>query len=148
MYENWNDEVDIHLSKYLYMLHTYFGIITLKILSTSLVFCFTALHTLTLQAVAITDVSETDGVHRFYLSETFNDHNILSDAQFFAENKQESDFGVQSGELIIPGVAGNKGEEEQCVTVCDEWGKDCIINPKTGVRKCRRMCKSFGRECI
>jgi hypothetical protein len=51
------------------------------------------------------------------------------------------------GELILPDDY-NKGEEKKCVTVCDKWGEDCILNPSTGSRKCRRVCKSFAEQCF
>ena len=50
------------------------------------------------------------------------------------------------GELVLPDDY-NK-EEKKCVTVCDKWGEDCILNPSTGSRKCRRVCKSFAEQCF
>lgn len=97
---------------------------------------------------AVTFENNTDEAYRFDLSETLNGHGFLSDAQLLAENKEESNSDIQSGDLIIPGASESQGKEKKCVTVCDEWGRDCIINPRTGQRKCRRMCKSFGQECL
>ena len=51
------------------------------------------------------------------------------------------------GEILLPDDY-NKSEEKKCITVCKEWGEDCIINPRTGSRKCRRVCKSFTEECF
>ena len=51
------------------------------------------------------------------------------------------------GELILPDDY-NKAEDKKCVTVCDRWGEDCILNPRTGSRNCRRVCKSFAEECF
>lgn len=51
------------------------------------------------------------------------------------------------GELLLPDDY-NKAEDKKCVTVCDRWGEDCILNPRTGSRKCRRVCKSFAEECF
>lgn len=51
------------------------------------------------------------------------------------------------GELLLPDDY-NKAEEKKCVTVCDQWGEDCILNPRTGSRNCRRVCKSFAEECF
>jgi len=64
--------------------------------------------------------------------------------------EKESDSSSKSQQSNSQLVPSNEEDnfEKQCVTVCDEWGKDCIINPKTGTRECRRMCKSFGKECI
>ena len=51
------------------------------------------------------------------------------------------------GELVLPDDY-NKAEDKKCVTVCDRWGEDCILNPSTGSRKCRRVCKSFAEQCF
>lgn len=51
------------------------------------------------------------------------------------------------GELLLPDDY-NKSEDKKCVTVCDRWGEDCILNPSTGSRKCRRVCKSFAEQCF
>ncbi|MBL1143164.1 MAG: hypothetical protein HND53_14180 [Proteobacteria bacterium] len=51
------------------------------------------------------------------------------------------------GELLLPDDY-NKAEEKKCVMVCDKWGEDCILNPRTGSRNCRRVCKSFAEECF
>jgi hypothetical protein len=51
------------------------------------------------------------------------------------------------GELVMPDDY-NKADEKKCMTVCDQWGQDCIVNPRTGNRKCRRVCKSFTEECF
>ena len=52
-----------------------------------------------------------------------------------------------NGELLLPDDY-NEAENKKCLTICDQWGKDCIINPSTGSRKCRRVCKSFTEECF
>lgn len=51
------------------------------------------------------------------------------------------------GEIVLPDDY-NEAEEKKCLTVCEQWGEDCIINPRTGSRKCRRVCKSFTEECF
>jgi len=38
--------------------------------------------------------------------------------------------------------------EKKCMTVCEKWGEDCVINPRTGTRKCRRTCKKLTQECF
>lgn len=38
--------------------------------------------------------------------------------------------------------------KKKCMTVCKKWGENCIINPRTGVRKCMRVCNSFKKECF
>ena len=120
--------------------------INFKSLYTYLVFCLFSLCTM--QVTAVTYDNDTDEVYRIDLSELFNGHGSLSDTHFLAENKQESNDDIQSGSLVFPGENESQGKEKKCVTVCDEWGRDCIINPKTGQRKCRRMCKLFGQECL
>lgn len=64
-------------------------------------------------------------------------------------SEEESDRSVKQidGELILPDDY-NKAEEKKCMTICDKWGEDCIVNPSTGSRKCRRVCKSFTEECF
>jgi len=121
-------------------------IIYLKTLTTSLAFCLITLCTM--QVAAATPENDTYETQRFDLSETFNGHGALSDTQLLADNKQESKSAPESGDLIIPGARETESKERKCVTICDEWGRDCIINPITGQRKCRRMCKSFGQECL
>ena len=112
-----------------------------KIIKTSLVFCIFAFCTL--QA---NDASS--GNHPYGAQETFTQYSSPVEALLLAEKSEDSKSDVKSGDLIIPGAKETSEKEKQCVTVCDKWGKDCIINPNTGVRKCRRMCKSFGKECI
>lgn len=61
---------------------------------------------------------------------------------------------VPSGTLLMPGQGDASGRQTQsesrrkCMRVCREWGKDCIIDSKQGTRKCRRSCKQFGMECF
>ena len=52
----------------------------------------------------------------------------------------------ESDPLVLPDE--HQGEEKTCLTVCQRWAKDCTINPRTGARKCRRVCKQFGEECF
>ena len=59
------------------------------------------------------------------------------------------------GDLLLPEgynyMQGDKTvEEKKCITVCNKWGEDCIINPSrnSGTRKCRRVCKSFADRCF
>ena len=53
----------------------------------------------------------------------------------------------ESGSLVIPGEEQDQ-KEKKCLTICKKWGEDCIINPRTGNRDCRRTCKEFGEECF
>ena len=67
-----------------------------------------------------------------------------------AEDIQPTDKSSQiqpiDGELLLP-EDYDRGTQKKCVTVCKEWGENCIINPATGSRKCRRVCQSFTEEC-
>lgn len=110
-------------------------------LITSLTFCFTMFFTL--QAGAVSSENYAYGTQ-----ETFTQNSNPVETLLLAENNEDSKSDVQSGELVIPGANDTSENKKQCVTVCDKWGKDCVINPNTGVRKCRRTCKSFGKECI
>jgi len=65
----------------------------------------------------------------------------------FAEESEDMSVKPLDGELLLPDDY-NKAEDKKCMTVCDQWGEDCIINPRTGSRKCRRVCKSFTEECF
>lgn len=60
--------------------------------------------------------------------------------------EQSPQTQVIDGELLLP-EDYDRGAEKKCVTVCKEWGENCIINPATGSRKCRRVCQSFTEEC-
>ena len=65
-----------------------------------------------------------------------------------AENGQDTrPEQPESGDLVIPGEETDK-VDKKCLTVCKKWGEDCIINPRTGERNCRRTCKDFGQECF
>lgn len=54
------------------------------------------------------------------------------------------------GDLLLPEDQNKKAEDKKCITVCEQWGEDCIINPSrnSGARKCRRVCKSFAETCF
>ena len=69
----------------------------------------------------------------------------LSFSTFADDNEKKQQ--PSSGELVLPSDY-ETGEEKKCMTVCEQWGEDCIINPATGSRKCRRVCKSFTEECF
>ena len=74
----------------------------------------------------------------------------LSSAEEYNEQIKPLD-----GDLLLPEgynstLGDNSAEEKKCITVCNEWGEDCIINPSrnSGARKCRRVCKSFADRCF
>ena len=113
----------------------------MKTLKISLVFCIFTFCTLQAYATA----------HANYLyeaSKVLGQDNSMIGTLLFAENGEGSESDVQSGDLVIPAANENEEKKKLCVSVCNEWGKDCIISPRTGTRKCRRMCKSFGKECV
>ncbi len=72
---------------------------------------------------------------------------LLVSAPVFSEESEDISVKPLDGELVLPDDY-NKAEDKKCMTVCDQWGEDCIINPRTGSRKCRRVCKSFTEECF
>jgi len=127
-------------------------IINLKTLYTSLAF-FLITFCAT-QVAAATYENDIFEVQNFNVSEILEYSNSSVDVQLLVENTDEPSHGAakpeqpRSGDLVIPGTQEIKAKEKQCVTVCDKWGENCIINPRTGQRNCRRMCKSFGQECI
>lgn len=64
-----------------------------------------------------------------------------------ADTDQKDTNKPKSGDLVIPGE--KKAEsEKKCLNICRKWGEECIINPRTGARNCRRTCKDFGMECF
>jgi len=74
----------------------------------------------------------------------------ISSEETFSEEIRPLD-----GDLLLPegynNLSGDKtAEEKKCITVCNQWGEDCIINPSSnsGARKCRRVCKSFADRCF
>ena len=69
---------------------------------------------------------------------------LLAEAERPVENTGEEHT---QGELVIPGEE-DVSEPKKCMTVCKQWGEDCVIDPRTGGRKCRRACKRFGEECF
>jgi hypothetical protein len=113
----------------------------LNTLITSLTFCVTIFCALQVSAA-------NSGNPPYGAQETFTQNSALVEVLLLAENSEDSTSDVKSGELIIPGARETSEKEKQCVTVCDTWGENCVINPRTGTRKCRRICKSFGKECI
>lgn len=66
---------------------------------------------------------------------------------FSEEEEKERSVKPLDGELVLPDDY-NKADDKKCMTVCEQWGEDCIINPRTGNRKCRRVCKSFAEACF
>lgn len=72
---------------------------------------------------------------------------LLVSASAYSEESEGRSVKPLDGELLLPDDY-NKAEDKKCMTVCDQWGEDCIINPRTGTRKCRRVCKSFTEECF
>ncbi len=52
------------------------------------------------------------------------------------------------GDLVLPNEYRETEEEKNCITICERWGQDCVINPETGTRKCRRICKSLTQQCF
>ncbi len=65
-----------------------------------------------------------------------------------AENDEANDETPRSGSLVLPLTADDDKSEKKCMTICQRWGQDCMIDSTRGVRKCRRTCKEFGQECF
>lgn len=64
-----------------------------------------------------------------------------------SESKDADDEQPLSGSLVLPAADEDK-TEKKCMTVCQRWGQECMIDATRGVRKCRRTCKEFGQECF
>jgi len=65
-----------------------------------------------------------------------------------SENKDADDEQPRSGSLVLPAATDEDKSEKKCMTVCQRWGEECMIDTTRGVRKCRRTCKEFGQECF
>ena len=74
-------------------------------------------------------------------------YNTVSEPLLFAGTSQDEISEPEDGALIIPGEDQSK-EKKKCLNICKKWGENCIINPRTGARDCRRTCKEFGEECF
>ncbi len=72
---------------------------------------------------------------------------LFSVPAFAEDNPDAQAEQTIDGELLLPDDY-KQAEEKKCMTICEQWGEDCIINPRTGGRKCRRVCKSFAEECF
>jgi hypothetical protein len=65
-----------------------------------------------------------------------------------SDSQDASPEDPRSGTLVLPVAADEEAEEKKCMTVCQRWGEDCMMDSRRGVRKCRRICKEFGQECF
>jgi hypothetical protein len=65
-----------------------------------------------------------------------------------AQAADAEDEKPRSGTLVLPAAAEEEKSEKKCMTVCQRWGQECMIDATRGVRKCRRACKEFGQECF
>ena len=67
-----------------------------------------------------------------------------------SEEISEKDIQILDGDLVLPDDQNKNAEDMQCITICEQWGEDCIINPSrnSGARKCRRVCKAFAETCF
>ena len=65
-----------------------------------------------------------------------------------AENHDANPEKPRSGTLVMPAATTDEKNEKKCMTVCQRWGEDCMMDSRRGVRKCRRTCKEFGQECF
>ncbi len=66
-----------------------------------------------------------------------------------AEEAEEKEFETLPKQLSSEESESEKSKDgNNCVMVCERYGKDCVINPRTGTKKCRRTCKEMGQECF
>lgn len=65
------------------------------------------------------------------------------------DSSTDSESQTDNQQNLIQFDNGNEdNREKKCMTICQQWGEDCVYNPTTGARKCRRACKRFGEECF
>ena len=67
---------------------------------------------------------------------------------FAEEDSYQANEQTSTDPLVLPEGYEDTEAEKRCLTVCQEWGERCVINPRTGNRKCHRTCKQLGEECI
>lgn len=92
------------------------------------------------------EASVESGVDTF---DTFSLHKADNESFLLADAPGDSKSKPEPGELVIPGDTDTTDQDKkQCLNVCKKWGEDCIVNPRTGARNCRRTCKEFGVECF
>lgn len=91
--------------------------------------------------------------HQFILNDAAVSSDSLSlpqmPALMIAEADQE-DVDPGQAEILESINEADKSEDgkKKCMMVCERWGEDCVINPRTGTRKCRRTCKQLTQECF
>ena len=99
-----------------------------------------------LVTVSSVALSATDNQDWLYSTESTNQGlDLLMLTQ--SEKHAVEDEQPRSGSLVLPAAAEEEKSEKKCMTVCQRWGQECMIDPR-GVRKCRRTCKEFGQECF
>jgi hypothetical protein len=74
---------------------------------------------------------------------------LLVSVPVYSEEENTHSEKPLDGELLLPDDYSQR--EKKCMTICKEWGEDCLILQKGqygSERKCRRVCKSFAEECF
>ncbi|MFT5134333.1 MAG: hypothetical protein ACI9SC_002808 [Gammaproteobacteria bacterium] len=100
-----------------------------------------------LVTVSSVALSATDNQDWLYAAESNSPGlDLLMLAQ--SEKQLAEDEQPRSGSLVLPAAADEEKSEKKCMTVCQRWGQECMIDSSRGVRKCRRTCKEFGQECF
>ena len=76
--------------------------------------------------------------------------NLSMLAPLFVADASEKEQVPEQTDILDSLNDSDDGEKTQkkCMTVCEKWGEDCVINPRTGTRKCRRTCKKLTQECF
>ena len=111
-----------------------------KILSLSALCAFI----LSVSPIAISAPASNEIVTQASVAATTTGALILAEAK----TREVDNEKPLSGTLVLPAAPGKEKSEKKCMTVCQRWGQECMIDPTRGVRKCRRTCKEFGQECF
>ncbi|MCY4154473.1 MAG: hypothetical protein OXD47_11000 [Gammaproteobacteria bacterium] len=57
----------------------------------------------------------------------------------------------ETATLRVPATRQEQRQDEQCMTVCSNWGEECVMfnaGSDRALRKCVRTCKAFSEECL
>ncbi len=67
-----------------------------------------------------------------------------------ADNRDTKPQG-KTANVQMPATRQEWRQDEQCMTVCSNWGQECVMlnsGSDRAIRRCVRTCKSFSEECL
>ncbi|MCG8449692.1 MAG: hypothetical protein MI725_08940 [Pirellulales bacterium] len=80
----------------------------------------------------------------------FQPINSVASVPLFISDAGDNTRTTGQGDILdsLDESSAEPDAKKKCMMVCERWGEDCVINPRTGVRKCRRVCKKLTQECF